>query len=74
MMSLIVFFLTSSRATKFRSSRKRRFEEDFKEGTYVRYNIFSPLTYCKSILLNRGSEELDSSYMQWRNGNTVGDS
>lgn len=30
--SLLVFFVTSSKATKFRSSRKRVLEEDFKEG------------------------------------------
>ncbi|XP_054287384.1 transmembrane protein 19-like [Macrosteles quadrilineatus] len=29
---LIVFFITSSRATKFRSNQKRKLEEDFKEG------------------------------------------
>ncbi|XP_022207567.1 transmembrane protein 19 [Nilaparvata lugens] len=29
---LLTFFITSSRATKFRSEKKRKFEKDFKEG------------------------------------------
>ncbi|XP_055384045.1 transmembrane protein 19 isoform X2 [Condylostylus longicornis] len=30
--SLVLFFFTSSKATKFRSNLKRKFEDDFKEG------------------------------------------
>ena len=33
MMCLVVFFLTSSWATKYQSQRKRDLEEDFKEGS-----------------------------------------
>ncbi|CAL8110544.1 unnamed protein product [Orchesella dallaii] len=32
LMLLLVFFLSSSKATKFRAKKKRLFEEDFKEG------------------------------------------
>ena len=32
LMCLIVFFVLSSKATKFRSDRKRKLEDDFKEG------------------------------------------
>lgn len=31
---LITFFITSSRATKFRGDRKRKLEDEFKEGQY----------------------------------------
>lgn len=31
---LFIFFISSSRATKFRSHLKKKFEEDFKEGLY----------------------------------------
>lgn len=31
-LSLLVFFFTSSKATKFRQNLKKKFEEDFKEG------------------------------------------
>lgn len=30
--TLIVFFVSSSKVTKFRSAQKRKFENDFKEG------------------------------------------
>lgn len=32
---LMTFFVTSSKVTKFRSERKRKMEEDFKEGEYI---------------------------------------
>jgi uncharacterized membrane protein len=32
MISLLAFFLSSSKATKFRQNQKKKFEEDFKEG------------------------------------------
>lgn len=37
--SLIVFFLSSSKLTKFRADFKREVEDDFKEGVYVIFII-----------------------------------
>jgi uncharacterized membrane protein len=34
---LLTFFVTSSRATKFRSKSKKKLEADFKEGRNVEY-------------------------------------
>lgn len=38
---LLVFFFTSSKATKYRPHLKRKIEEDFKEGIYIYIFLFS---------------------------------
>lgn len=35
LMNLLMFFLSSSRATKFRAHMKSKLEDDFKEGCYL---------------------------------------
>lgn len=45
---LLVFFLSSSKATRFRPHLKRKFEEDFKEGTFY----FSFIICYNFIVLN----------------------
>lgn len=39
--SLFTFFLSSSKATKFRSHLKKKIEEDFKEGIWFSYSFYS---------------------------------
>jgi len=48
---LLVFFLSSSKATKFRSARKKQLEDDFKEGI-AQLNIFKPECVEKVLQFN----------------------
>lgn len=47
--ALIIFFLTSSKATKFRSHLKKKVEEDFKEGRFI-----AATQFIACLLLTRG--------------------
>jgi len=59
LVALLTFFITSSRATKFRQERKRKLEENFKEGNQVGlicfkymcrtyYNLLTNHLFCAS--------------------------
>lgn len=69
MTSLLAFFLSSSKATKFRSNQKKKFEEDFKEGQLsfcVCFNIFGVDEKLNTISVYsdfRRPKKLDASTM-----------
>lgn len=65
MSCLLTFFVTSSRATKFRSETKKKLESDFKEGILIIFLLFNNILAYNHF---RWTEELDTSIMQWRHG------
>lgn len=68
---LATFFFTSSRATKFRSHRKRKIESDFKGG------MFNPGSNLRSLVnyvmcSRRRQAKLVAGAVQWWHGNAAG--
>lgn len=54
--SLFTFFMTSSKATKFRSHLKRKIDEDFKEGILFKYFLLVPyflFIFCMYIIIQK---------------------
>ena len=65
---LIVFFITSSRLTKWKAAEKRKLEEEYKEGTvytlfFLPSSLYQDCLFSSPPSLLRWSEELDPGDM-----------